>query len=231
MVLIVLMVLMVGVAWMLARVWNVSSTSQFEGGPSQAGVPSPQSSEQEDVRAAAKPGLGFFARIRAARERSFELKLEAQRKCDAELEEARIGMLKPIDPRPVVLQNGETAFSAIPAAQVELRTVGYRGGSRGVSVRVAKGIYLRQSAFRGAPEKGFVPVARGTLVATDRRLIFAGDQKSAAVPLAKISSFKRGLDGLRFSDGRRTYNFFIEKSHQQQIFAVIAERLLQKRHS
>jgi hypothetical protein len=78
-------------------------------------------------------------------------------------------------------------------------------------------VWLRQSGSRGTPEKGLVPVARGLLVATKRRFVFAGDQKSVAVSFEKISSFEPMKDGLRFGDGRKTFNFLFGPSQRQQL--------------
>lgn len=60
------------------------------------------------------------------------------------------------------------------------------------------------------------------------RLDVAGDQKSVAVPFEKVSSFEPMKDGLRFGDGRKTFNFLFGQSRQQQIFAIIAGRLLRE---
>lgn len=176
---------------------------------------------------------GLLARlgvaIREAREEAARRRLEEQTRRQQELEQARSGPLTPINPGAVVLQHGEEAFASIPASLLEMRTVRYRGASTGVSVRVAKGVWLRQSGSRGVAEKGLVPVASGTLVATNRRLIFAGDQKSVTVALDKVSSFERMSDGVRFGDTRKTYNFLMGQSRQQHIFSIIAERLLRQR--
>ena len=178
-----------------------------------------------------KPGGGLISRvatsIREAREQAAARKEEERALREQELENARTGDLVPIDSGTVVLQKGETAFSSIPASLLEFRTVRYRGRSTGVSVRVAKGVWLRQSGSRGTAEKGLVAVARGTLVVTNRRLIFAGDNKSAAVPLSQISSFEAMKDGLRIGDSRKTYNFLTSASHYHTVFVTIADRLLQ----
>lgn len=177
----------------------------------------------------ANPLARLGAAIRDAHERSVQRKAEEQRQRQAELEKARTGTLNPIDPGTVVLQKDEAAFASIPATMLELRTVEYRGRSTGVSVRVAKGVWLRQSGSRGTPEKGLVPVAHGTLVVTNRRLIFAGDQKSVAVSFDKMSSFEPMKDGLRFGDSRKSFNFLMGQSQRQQVFMIIAGRLLHER--
>jgi hypothetical protein len=196
------------------------------------GVPAVRKSYQAIVEGPggiSGPFVRLVAAVREAHEHSVQLRLEEQRQREMELERARSGTLTPIDPGTVVLHEGEEAFASIPATMLEMQTVGYRGRSTGVSVRVARGVWLRQSGSRGTPEKGMVPVAHGMLVATNRRLVFAGDQKSVAVPFEKMSSFEPMRDGLRFGNGRKTFNFLLGESRQQEIFSIIANRLVHER--
>lgn len=170
----------------------------------------------------------FKARRKEAREQAAEREQAEERQRQLELETARIGELTPVDPGTVILHSGELAYSAIPAALLELRTVSYRGRSTGVSVRVARGVWLRQGGSRGTAEKGLVPVAQGTLVATNKRVIFTGDQKSLALPLEKITSFETLADGLRLGDAHKTYNFLMVAGQHKLLFATIADRLLRE---
>ena len=170
----------------------------------------------------------LMARRREAREQAIEREKREERQRQFELETARTGVLVPVDPGTAILHAGEVAYSAIPAALMELRTASYRGRSTGVSVRVARGVWLRQGGSRGTAEKSHVPVAQGILVATNRRLIFTGDQKSVALPLEKITSFEPLADGLRLSDARKTYNFMLVAGQHKLVFATIAERLLRE---
>lgn len=74
----------------------------------------------------------------------------------------------------------------------------YEGGSTGVSFRVAKGVYLRSSAFRGHPVETAetVHVDTGLLGLTDKHIYFAGPAKSFRVPYKKIVSFEPYSDGI-----------------------------------
>lgn len=76
----------------------------------------------------------------------------------------------------------------------------YEGGSTGVSVRVAKGVYLRSSAFRGHPVETAhtVHVDTGLLGFTDKHIYFSGPSKSLRVPYKKIVAFEPYSDGLGF---------------------------------
>ena len=74
----------------------------------------------------------------------------------------------------------------------------YEGGSTGVSVRVMKGVYLRQSAFRGHPVQTteLTYIDNGLLALTTKHLYFAGGRKSYRTPYAKIVSFQPYRDGI-----------------------------------
>ena len=74
----------------------------------------------------------------------------------------------------------------------------YVGGSIGGSVRVAKGIYIRSSSFRGHPvdKTETVHIDTGILGVTDKNIYFTGKDKSFRVPYSKIVSFKPYSDGI-----------------------------------
>jgi hypothetical protein len=80
----------------------------------------------------------------------------------------------------------------------------YVGGSTGVSVRVAKGLYLRTSAFKGTPvdTTESVRVDRGFFGVTDKHVYFAGPSKAFRIRHDKIVSLKPYTDGVGlFKDG------------------------------
>ena len=74
----------------------------------------------------------------------------------------------------------------------------YVGGSSGVSVRVAKGVYFHTSAFKGHPVDRNVRthVDTGVMAVTDKNLYFAGSRKSLRIPFGKMVSFQPYTDGL-----------------------------------
>ena len=74
----------------------------------------------------------------------------------------------------------------------------FRGGSTGASVRVAKGIYLRQSAFRGhaVDLTETVQADSGTLAITTKHIYFHGSQERFRVRYDKIVSFEPHDNGL-----------------------------------
>ncbi len=74
----------------------------------------------------------------------------------------------------------------------------YVGGSKGASVRVAKGFYLRTSSFKGHPVEKTETVHMGTgiLGVTSKHIYFSSGQKSFRIPYSKIVSFQPYSDGI-----------------------------------
>ncbi len=73
------------------------------------------------------------------------------------------------------------------------------GGFSGASIRVARGLYIRSGGGRSHGEKHQVTGVddAGTLVVTDRRLVFLGNAKALVIPLWKIINVMQFTDGLR----------------------------------
>ena len=74
----------------------------------------------------------------------------------------------------------------------------FRGSSTGASVRVARGVYLRQSAFRGHPVSvtETVKADAGLLGVTTRHIYFHGARERFRVRLDRIVSFEPHSDGI-----------------------------------
>lgn len=74
----------------------------------------------------------------------------------------------------------------------------YVGGSRGVSVRVAKGLYLRAGAFKGerVQTSETVHADTGLLGVTNKHIYFAGPSKRFRVAYSKIVAFEAYSDGI-----------------------------------
>jgi len=113
----------------------------------------------------------------------------------------RRGELPVLESAGVPLQKSETAhfgFDDVEFHQEQVVRSGYEGGSRGVSIRIAKGVYYRMGAHRGerVTETALVRLDTGRLVLTSKRLIFAGREKAFAIPLRKILSMNGYADGV-----------------------------------
>lgn len=96
-------------------------------------------------------------------------------------------------------QKNEQLVWAFPASDyLEDKTKRqYVGGSRGVSVRVVKGVYYRAGAFKGQTIERTerTHLDTGLVVCTNKNIYFSGQNKSLRVPYSKVVSF------LPFSDG------------------------------
>jgi hypothetical protein len=74
----------------------------------------------------------------------------------------------------------------------------FEGGSRGVSVRIAKGMYYRVGGFSAHPvvTQETVHIDTGQLAVTNKHLYFAGDRKAFKLPYNKIVAFNPFNDGI-----------------------------------
>lgn len=74
----------------------------------------------------------------------------------------------------------------------------FRGSSHGVSIRVAKGLYYRPSAFKGrsVSREETVLADRGLLGVTTKHIYFHGDRERFRVRYDRIVSFEPFSDGL-----------------------------------
>lgn len=101
---------------------------------------------------------------------------------------------------PFNFQKGEQLvwiFKNVPYYEQKTRRE-YVGGSVGGSVRVAKGVYLRSSSFKGYPVETTetVQLGSGLLGVTNKHLYFTGDKKSFRIPYSKIVSIQPYSDGV-----------------------------------
>lgn len=101
----------------------------------------------------------------------------------------------------------------------------YEGGSSGVSVRIAKGVYLRSSAFKGRAVDYTETASLGTgiLAVTNKHLYFAGPEKTFRISHDKIVAITPHSDGVSIqrdgvtakpqlfitNDGWFTYNLLV----------------------
>lgn len=100
---------------------------------------------------------------------------------------------------PINFQKSEQIVWAFPASDYledKIRRQ-YVGGSRGVGIRVMKGVYYRVGAFKGQSIERTerVHIDSGWVVVTNKHIYFAGPSKSLRIPYSKVVSF------LSFSDG------------------------------
>lgn len=123
------------------------------------------------------------------------------------LHEIESGRLPEIS-APVALAKGEKAHILVSADRLlsKVVTTGYAGGSRGVSVRIAKGISYRIGSYKGHPIREEVSTAYpGTLLITGKRIVFTSAAKPFTIPLAKLDSFEPFAGGIGLQKGSTYY--------------------------
>ena len=74
----------------------------------------------------------------------------------------------------------------------------YVGGSSGVSIRIARGVYYRTAGFRGNPveTRSLVEIGVGSLAVTTKRLYFASQAKSFRVAYSRVVAWEAYEDGI-----------------------------------
>ncbi len=113
----------------------------------------------------------------------------------------------PIDPDNLVLRRGETAHWQEPGTLYENKVVSrrYEGGSRGMSIRVIKGLSFRVGSHRGhlVSQTANVPVSTGNLLITNQRLIFVGREKSFETKFENLLDIQNFFNGIVYSERNR----------------------------
>jgi hypothetical protein len=134
----------------------------------------------------------------------------------------------------VILKKDEIVHFADTAVLKELKSVslGYSGGSHGISFPIVKGIRYRVGAHRGhmVKEDRLVETSRGALLITTQRLFlhpFPG-YKPVSIPLNKILSYQCFNNGIEvYKEGReKGYFFAIGESGPVEIFGLCLGHLL-----
>jgi len=127
-------------------------------------------------------------------------KAEAERQRRAQLREFLLRPMQPMIAPAIMLKNGEACYGQWAANICTMhKYTQYVGGSSGVSFRVARGVYIRSSAFRGRPisTQQMQSDGSGTLYITNKRLLFIASAKTVEIPFGKIASTEPYTDGMR----------------------------------
>ncbi|HEU0189620.1 MAG TPA: hypothetical protein VFQ97_06435 [Gallionella sp.] len=165
-------------------------------------------------------GLGYFLIVSA---RGIKLR---KAKDEQAMQELLAQPLTEIKPKQALLKSGEKAYGSIFASLQEVQTVGYSGGTSGVSLRVVKGLTVRTGGIRAHAVKDAVIVASGELVITDRRVLFAGDRKSFDIPLESILNVNNYSDGFCFHDSKKTYTLITDNDRDRMVFAIALNKVI-----
>ena len=128
---------------------------------------------------------------------------------------------------PFLLQKNEHLiwlFRNITLHQQKVRKE-YVGRSRGVSVRIMKGVYYRTGGFKGHPVESTImqKIGIGSVCLTDKHIYFASPEKSLKIPYTKIISAESFSNGISLQkDGANDKPFFLEGINSWFVYNVIA---------
>lgn len=99
------------------------------------------------------------------------------------------------------------------------------GRTRGVSVRICKGVYYRTGGFKGNPvETTYMQrIGTGSVCLTDRNLYFHCPEKTMKIPISKILSLEPFSNGLSLQkDGANDLPMFFENLNSWFCYNAIA---------
>lgn len=136
------------------------------------------------------------------------------------LDEGNFPTVRVVGNNPIHLQKDDSIiWNFENASLLEVKKhVNYVGGSRGLSIRITRGVYYRIGAFKSHPvvHKNLEKTARGDLTICSKNLYFTSGIKSIRISLAKIISvnlYKDGIEVFRDSSNGRPLVFKIGDPH------------------
>jgi len=147
-----------------------------------------------------------------------EQALIAEEKAESELlekiQKGDLSGLVPVQDVPVLMKKDEYAYIVLHNISLyeEITKHQYVGGSRGVSLRVMKGVSFRVGAFKGerVPVTEQKHIDNGDFVVTNKRIIFSGLSKNTSFPLTKLISIDQYSDGISISrEGKQRTEYYL----------------------
>ena len=140
----------------------------------------------------------------------------------------KVRTLSPDEPLPVIiasnllLSSGEVCHYSQQATYVKTKNVvvGYSGGSRGTSIRLAKGVSFRVGASKSAPVRGNVQErTNGILSITNKRIVFSANKGAFDKKISSLSAATPYRDGIAFQFGEHQYP--LETKESQYIYQLL----------
>lgn len=101
----------------------------------------------------------------------------------------------------------------------------YVGRSRGISVRIMKGVYYRTGGFKGHPIETTIMqrIGCGSVCLTDKHIYFSSPEKSLKIPYSKILSIESYSNGIGLQkDGASDKPIFLEGINSWFTYNVVA---------
>lgn len=137
------------------------------------------------------------------------------------------GRIPELDAPGIILKRGEVAHLQTDAELLkEVAIREYKGGSQGVSFRIAKGVSYRVGSHRGTMQvvgTRLETADSGPLTVTSHRAVFAGGRRSVEVRFDKLISLNVYRDAIQFHvSNRQTPSLFKVSSGPMVASAVNA---------
>ena len=104
------------------------------------------------------------------------------------------------------------------------QTVGYQGGSRGVSIRVMKGVSFRVGNYQGHYVKqDIIERTNGLIYLTNKKIIFTAIKNSSVIRFKDIINLNADANMLQIQTEKKTFLFEIVNSFD---FLIILEFIM-----
>ena len=123
----------------------------------------------------------------------------------------------------VLLHKDEVCHYTSSATYIKTKNVvvGYTGGSRGVSIRIMKGLSYRVGGSRSQPIRGDVQEKTpGILTITNQRIIFSANKGAFDKKITSLSSITPHSDGVSFQFGENQYPLLLKQS--TYVYQIVA---------
>lgn len=123
----------------------------------------------------------------------------------------------------VLLSNGEICHYSGTATFVKTKNVvvGYSGGSRGSTIRIAKGMSVRVGAHKASPIRDDVQErTEGVLSITNKRVVFSGNKGAFDEKISTLSTITPYKNGIAFQFNDKQYP--LETKESEYIYEILA---------
>jgi len=122
-------------------------------------------------------------------------------------------------PTKIIYQKNEDCYLECPAERHETKvmTTGQRGGSRGISIKIVKGVSIHAGGSKSHQIRQKVKCTyQGQLNITNKRVIFTGHQKSFIIAYPTIIAIKYYTNGFEFQTEKINYNIYVKGTNYER---------------
>lgn len=134
---------------------------------------------------------------------------------------------------PIILQENEQCFFVLDTHTKKEKVVSksIKGGSAGVSFRVAKGVTLRTGGFGGQITNNtqMVVDSSGKLIITNQRIIYASNKQNFECDLDRLLSYQVYSDGIQVNPRRgKSWLLYADNVYSHQYLSETLKYLLSR---